>query len=83
MIKIEAHVEEELFEEGGAKEDVKIIKGMMQIIVVTGIVANQTTLQGISHNQIKAIDDNKITMHMPIIRMIQRYYLSCSICLIL
>ena len=50
MNQIEAHVENEIFKEKGAKEDAKVIKGMMQIIVVVGIVADLTTLQGISHN---------------------------------
>ena len=59
--------EEKIFKEGGAKEYTKIMKGMMQIIVVVEIVAKQTTLQGIAHNQIKAIDDNKTTMHLPVI----------------
>ena len=72
MIQIEAHVEEEIFKEVGAKEDAKIIKGMMQMIVVVGIVADQTTLKGIAHNKVKAIDDNKKTMHLAIIRMIYR-----------
>ena len=40
MIGIEAHVEEEVSNEGGAKEDAKFIKGMIQIIVVAGIVAD-------------------------------------------
>ena len=40
VIQIEAHVEDEIFEEGGAKEDTKIIKGMMQIIAVAGIVVD-------------------------------------------
>ena len=60
-------MEEKSFEEGGAKEEVKIIKEMMQIIVVARILIEQTTLQGIAQHQIKAIDDNKTTMHLPII----------------
>ena len=80
MIKMEAHMKEEIFEEGGVKEDLKIAKGVM---VAIGIVADQTTLQGIAQHQIKAKDDKKTTMHLPIIRMIQRDYLLCSICLIL
>ena len=83
MIQLEAHVDEEFFEEGGAKKDAKIIKGMMQIIVVARIMADHNTLQGIAHNQIKAIDDDKTIMHLPVIKMIQRYWLLCSICLIL
>ena len=39
-IQSEAHMEEEIFEEGGSKEDTKIIKGMMQIIAVAGIVVD-------------------------------------------
>ena len=34
MIQTKAHVEEEIFEEGGAKEDVEIIKGMMRMLVI-------------------------------------------------
>ena len=40
MIQIEAHMEEETFEEGEAKEDAEIIKGMMHIKVVALIVAD-------------------------------------------
>ena len=49
MIQIEAHVEEEFFSEGGAKEDAKIIKGMMEmlVIVVARIVVDQAFLKGI------------------------------------
>ena len=83
LIQIEAHMEEETFEEGGAKEDTKIIKVMVWIIVVARIVADHTTLQGTAHSQIKAIYDNKKTMHPSIIKMIQRDYLLWSICLIL
>ena len=70
MTQKDAHMEEENFEEGRVKEDEKIIKGMMHIIVVARIVADQTTLQGIDHIQIKEIDNKTITMHLLIIRMI-------------
>ena len=83
MTQTTVNVEEEIFKVGGVKEDVEVIKGMMQmlVIMVAGIVAVQTTLQGISQHQIRAIDDNKITMHQAIIRMIQRGYLLCNIIL--
>ena len=78
-------MEEEIFKETGAKEGTKIIKGMMHmlVIMVSRIVVDQTFLKGIAHNKIKAIDGNKKTMHLAVVRMIQRDYLLCSICLIL
>ena len=81
MTQIGVHVEEEIFEAGGVREDVEIIKEMMQmqIIVVVGHVENQATLKGIAHGKIKAIGGNKITMYPAGIRMIQRGYLFCSI----
>ena len=68
-IGTEAHMEEDVLEERGAKEDAKIIKGIIQmlVIVVARIVANQTTLKGIAHNKIKAIEENKIIMNLAII----------------
>ena len=68
------HMEEEIFEARGAREDVEIIKEMiqMQITMVVGHVENQDTLKGIAHGKIKAIGGNKITMHLVVIKMIQR-----------
>ena len=45
MNYIGAHMEEEILEEGGAKEETKFIKKMIQIIVVTRIVVDQTTFK--------------------------------------
>ena len=72
MTQTRVHVEEEIFEAGGAREDIEIIKEMMQmqITVVVGHVENQVILKGIAHGKIKAIGGNKITMHLVVIKMI-------------
>ena len=51
----------------------------MQTTMVVGHVANQTTLKGTAHGKIKEIGGNKITMHLAVIKMIQRVYLVCNI----
>ena len=81
MTQTGVHMEEEIFEAGGAREDTKIIKEMMwmQTTMVVGHVENQATLKGIAHGIIKAIGGSKITMHPVVIKMIQRGYLLCNI----
>ena len=72
MTQTGVHVEEKIFEAGGAREDIEAIKETMwmQTIVVVGHVENHVTLKGIAHGKIKAIGGNKITMHLAIIKMI-------------
>ena len=72
MTQTGVQMEEEIFEARGAREDVEIIKEMiqMQITMVVGHVENQATLNGIAHGKIKVIGGNKITMHLAIVKMI-------------
>ena len=71
MTQTGVHVEEEIFEAGGVREDVEIIKEMMQMQIIVAVrhVENQATLKGITHGKIKAIGGNKIIMHLAVSRM--------------
>ena len=67
-----AHMTEATLEAGGAKEDAKFFKEMihMQIIVVAGHVANQTTLKQTIHGRTRVIGGNKIIMYQAVIKKI-------------